>query len=338
MSPEDIAVSALSKLNKNPESTGGKARGKIYLNSKMAQPQMAQPKFPVKPTVIQIVSKGRGYMNHSYRDFSNVPVTVDYAPTDNIEDMSFAEKVHHMLSQEEHKQTMAWMPHGRAFKVNVPVIFERVVCQKYFGHKRYSSFLRQLNNHGFKHISKGPDRNCYYHECIIKNMPHLTKYMPEPRDARRQIPDPDTEPELYKISAAYPVPKKVGEVGKPICAIPVKRPAASPVQPSLLQARLASDVSWLVRQLPPAKRLATSAPAVPTVADLSLARLGAHNALLVQQQQQQHQRQFLDQQLESALREKVLIAAIEQKRQELGQAIGCQPTSIGEFLRRKTYG
>jgi hypothetical protein len=24
--------------------------------------------------------------------------------------------------------------------------------------------LRQLNNHGFKHITKGPDRNAYYHE------------------------------------------------------------------------------------------------------------------------------------------------------------------------------
>ena len=159
MSPEDIAASALANLNgdKKSPTAGKKKKTARRSNKKTIQ-------YPVEPTVIQSVSKGRGYMNHSYRDFSKVPPAVDYVPATKIEDMGFAEKIHHILGQEEYAKYISWMPHGRAFKVTVPVVFERLVCPKYFGHKRYSSFLRQLNNHGFKHISTGTDRNCYYHE------------------------------------------------------------------------------------------------------------------------------------------------------------------------------
>jgi hypothetical protein len=35
---------------------------------------------------------------------------------------------------------------------------------------------------------------------------YLCKYMPEPKDSRRQIPDPDNEPDFEAISRMYPVP------------------------------------------------------------------------------------------------------------------------------------
>ena len=151
MSPEEIAASTLSKLTDSPKKKKARRAKKVH-------------KYPVEPRVIQKVSKGRGYMDHSYRDFSQVPAEMGFEFPAKIEDMTFSQKVYHMLSQEDYQKYISWMPHGRAFKVTVPTVFERVVCQKYFGHKRYSSFLRQLNNHGFKHISKGDDRNCYYHE------------------------------------------------------------------------------------------------------------------------------------------------------------------------------
>ena len=113
---------------------------------------------------------------------------------------------------------MTWLPHGRAFRVNVPIWFEQNISEKYFGNKRYSSFLRQLSNHNFKQITKGPDRNSYYHELFLRGLPHLIKYMAPPKDARRLIPDPDNEPNFYAISKQFPVPgcqdfgkKNVGE-------------------------------------------------------------------------------------------------------------------------------
>jgi hypothetical protein len=34
----------------------------------------------------------------------------------------------------------------------------------------------------------------------------LAKYMPDPKDARRQIPDPENEPNFYEIGRKYPLP------------------------------------------------------------------------------------------------------------------------------------
>jgi hypothetical protein len=120
--------------------------------------------YPVEPRIIAVVKKPRTVMNHSYRDFSKVPAELTYERQTNIEDMSVAEKLHDILSIEEYSHFVSWMSHGRAFKIHVPKVFEEQICPKYFGHSRYSSFLRLLNNHGFKHISQGPDRNAYYHE------------------------------------------------------------------------------------------------------------------------------------------------------------------------------
>lgn len=121
-------------------------------------------KFPVEPRVIQVIKKPRTYMNHSYRDFSCVPPELgDECPSE-ISEMTFPQKVHHMLSQEEYSKMIAWQAHGRAFRIIIPKMFETKVCPSYLQHSRYSSFLRQLSNYGFKHITQGRDRNCYYHE------------------------------------------------------------------------------------------------------------------------------------------------------------------------------
>jgi len=124
-----------------------------------------EPKFPAEPRVVQVIKKPRTFMNHSYRDFSSVPKELDYEVPTKIEHMTFPQKIHHMLSQQEYKKWIDWMPHGRAFCILVPKRLEQgKVLEKYFRHSRYSSFLRQLSNHRFKHISQGRDRNCYYHE------------------------------------------------------------------------------------------------------------------------------------------------------------------------------
>ena len=90
---------------------------------------------------------------------------MDFAPSEEPR-MSFAEKVHALLThadkQEADAVIVSWMPHGRAFKVHKPALFDTDLCQRFFGHGRYSSFVRSLNSYGFKHISTRDDRNCKY--------------------------------------------------------------------------------------------------------------------------------------------------------------------------------
>jgi HSF-type DNA-binding len=125
-------------------------------------------KLPVEPRLIQSIPKRKEYANHTYSDYSIVPMDPGYVIPTNISAMKFVEKIHDILSKVEYVPWISWMSHGRAFGIIVPAMFEKVVCEKYFGHKRYSSFLRQINNHGFKHLTRdGPDRNCYYHEVTL---------------------------------------------------------------------------------------------------------------------------------------------------------------------------
>ena len=118
--------------------------------------------FAHRPVTIQSVETPPNTINHSYRDFSKVPPPPGHRVKTNLDEMTFAEKVYDILSQPRFEHSISWRPHGRAFCINVPKSFESEVCPQYFGHSRYSSFLRDLNKFGFKHISKGEDRNCKF--------------------------------------------------------------------------------------------------------------------------------------------------------------------------------
>jgi hypothetical protein len=140
------------------------------------RPKQPEPTFPVEPRIIQTIKRPKTYVNHSYHDFSSVPLEEDHVEPSDTEEMAFAQKVHHILSQREYSAWITWSPHGRSFQILVPKRLEQArILQTYFGHNRYSSFLRQLNNHGFKHITQGCDRNCYYHEVSVRIMSLSTR-------------------------------------------------------------------------------------------------------------------------------------------------------------------
>ena len=45
----------------------------------------------------------------------------------------------------------------------------------------------------------------YYHQYMLQGRPHLCRYMPRTKDARRIVADPDNEPNFYRISQMYPL-------------------------------------------------------------------------------------------------------------------------------------
>jgi len=99
--------------------------------------------FPVEPRTIQTIDKPREYINHSYRDFSSVPAEIGYEGPNKIQDMNFSQKVHHMLSQDEYKKWISWLPHGRAFKVHVPVSL-RSRTSRFAKHRHIDPYSDQI--------------------------------------------------------------------------------------------------------------------------------------------------------------------------------------------------
>jgi hypothetical protein len=121
---------------------------------------------------------------------------------------NFPAKMHAILSRSDLADVVTWLPHGRAWRILKPREFEVRVIPSYFEHNKFSSFIRQANGWGFRRITKGPDRNAYYHELFLRGIPHLSKRMKRPGPSKKPSVDPDHEPDLHKISEEHPVPEK----------------------------------------------------------------------------------------------------------------------------------
>lgn len=175
-----------------------------------ARRRYQQQDHPHGAVVVQeIVGKDCHVVNHTYRDYSRVPIPDDYeGEKEDIHAMSFPEKLHHILSQPiGYHGLMWWLPHGRAFRLgNVERLENSNLLYHYFGIHRVSILILHLQCHGFKRLTVGPDRGSFYHDCMLRGLPHLTRYVGPPRDSRILVPDPRNEPCLTTISREFPLP------------------------------------------------------------------------------------------------------------------------------------
>ncbi len=144
-----------------------------------------------------------------YRNFSNLSDPDTTKPiTAPGRIPNFPAKMMAILSRPDLADIISWMPHGRSWKVHKPREFEVKVIPTYFEHSKFSSFIRQANGWGFRRIiSKGPDRNSYYHEMFLRGKPHLIKLMKRPTTTGRPQADANTEPDFYRISQDNPLPE-----------------------------------------------------------------------------------------------------------------------------------
>eukprot|EP00547_Thalassionema_nitzschioides_P008452 CAMPEP_0194227310 /NCGR_PEP_ID=MMETSP0156-20130528/42792_1 /TAXON_ID=33649 /ORGANISM="Thalassionema nitzschioides, Strain L26-B" /LENGTH=421 /DNA_ID=CAMNT_0038959789 /DNA_START=80 /DNA_END=1345 /DNA_ORIENTATION=- len=121
---------------------------------------------------------------------------------------SFPVKLHEMLEDEEFSSYISWMPHGRAWKILRQDEFEEKVIPLFFRHAKFASFTRQVNGWGFRRVSEGLDRKCYYHEMFLRGMPRLCSEMKRPTESVRNSSDPRQQPNFYDTRSFTPLPSK----------------------------------------------------------------------------------------------------------------------------------
>lgn len=155
-----------------------------------------------------------------------------------------------VLERPDMEHIVSWMPHGRAFIVLNTQQLCDVVLPRFFKQSKFMSFTRQLNLWGFKRISKGPDAGAYYHELFLRGRPRLCMLMKRQKIKGIGIklsPNPDTEPDFYKISEKFPLPPK-NAPKKEVQPLP-------PLQPSsfqkIMQPNVMSGLAHLNQQQQP---------------------------------------------------------------------------------------
>jgi len=102
-------------------------------------------------------------------------------------------------------------PHGRAWKIHNKELLIREVVPKYFVQSKYESFTRQIVGWGFKRLHQsGNDFNAFYHECFLKDLPHLTVLMKRVSPNQgKLLPHVEGEPNFYEIHVLFPLPSKL---------------------------------------------------------------------------------------------------------------------------------
>lgn len=105
----------------------------------------------------------------TYRDYSHIPAPKNKRAVPSSlkgcpKEPTFPAKLHRILSSQQFRHVITWLPHGRAWKILDQEVFEEQVIPLFFKHGHYSSFARQVNGWGFRRIHNGNDTSAYYHE------------------------------------------------------------------------------------------------------------------------------------------------------------------------------
>ncbi len=114
-----------------------------------------------------------------------------------------------VLDRGDMDDIITWLPHGRAFIVMHSQQLKEVVLPRFFKQSKFMSFTRQLNLWGFKRMTNGTDAGAYYHEFFLRGRPLLCNLMRRQKVKGTGIkltPNPNTEPNFYKISEKRPLP------------------------------------------------------------------------------------------------------------------------------------
>mmetsp|Transcript_26957 Transcript_26957/g.48645 ORF Transcript_26957/g.48645 Transcript_26957/m.48645 type:complete len:640 (-) Transcript_26957:117-2036(-) len=151
-----------------------------------------------------------------YRDFASAePSTINTGtshermPPQSLQSQKLPSKLAAMLSDPDLASVLTWMPHGRSWKILNRELFSSFALPRYFGHSNHASFVRIVNAWGFRRVTKGTDRDSYYHELFLRCKPRLHERMKRLPTCHRKTPvDKDDKcPDFYELAKTSPLPE-----------------------------------------------------------------------------------------------------------------------------------
>jgi len=159
------------------------------------------------------------------KDYSQMPpANGNTAGISNMIVQKLPVKLVAILNDQASQDIVSWLPHGRAWKIQNTYLFVNQVLPNYFEKPNYNSFIRLTNAWGFRRITRGVDKDAYYHELFLRGLPHLHSRMRRltPNDTKTPVA-PEDEPDFNKMGEVRPFPSDLS-----------RTPLRTDVPPSLL--------------------------------------------------------------------------------------------------------
>lgn len=144
-------------------------------------------------------------VEHHYHDHATENESIDERPARGGVTTPFPIRLHKMLDKMEadgHADVISWQPHGRCFVVRKPKEFKELL-PIYFKLSKMSSFQRQLNLYGFQRLTRGRDKNGYYHEYFLRGKAALSHKIQRTKvkgTGVRARSNPTSEPHLWEMT------------------------------------------------------------------------------------------------------------------------------------------
>ena len=85
----------------------------------------------------------------------------------------FLTKTYEMVDDSSSDSIISWSDHNKSFIVKNPAEFSKDLLPRFFKHKNFSSFIRQLNTYGFRKID--PEKWEFANEDFVRGQPYLMK-------------------------------------------------------------------------------------------------------------------------------------------------------------------
>ncbi|XP_010481538.1 PREDICTED: heat stress transcription factor A-4c-like [Camelina sativa] len=85
----------------------------------------------------------------------------------------FLTKTYEMVDDDSSDSVVSWSENNKSFIVKNPAEFSRDLLPRFFKHKNFSSFIRQLNTYGFRKVD--PEKWEFSNDDFVRGRPYLMK-------------------------------------------------------------------------------------------------------------------------------------------------------------------